>query len=213
MNDNHRTPEAHRAAVQALSKSQPQGNPRPYKAAVWPQGERLAAIGRADLVRGLMDWQRLNDQPILCVANDNYEDTDDSGADQVREPVAYDNRLLHDTADRTVALHDAGKTWQPGDERFTQPRRNDPGRSIPVGMFTFNGAAYYQAEACAEDESNRVIDCNRIRAKLGLVPCRLLDEASADSTTDRIAAIINRDNNATEKYIDASIAKFIAIAA
>jgi hypothetical protein len=204
-NDN-RAPAEHRAIVDEQATTQPRGNTRPHRGAQWPTAARLASDGCQDMIAAMMDWRAFTAQPIVAVANDNYEDTDDSGADQVREPANYDNRLLHDTADRTVALHEAGKEWRPDDERFSQPHRNDPGRSVPVGMFTFNGAAYYQAEANAEDEAIRKVDESKARLRLGHVCARLLDLASGDSTRADIAAAVKQpDAEAIDRYVDHAI--------
>ncbi|MET4371567.1 hypothetical protein ABIA99_004266 [Bradyrhizobium sp. LB12.1] len=193
-NDN-RAPEAHRALVEAQAITQPRGNVRPHRGNRWPHAERLANdVGGKEMIQATLNWRDFTARPQVCIANDNYEDIDDSGADQVREPVAYDNRLLHDTANRTVALHAAGKEWRPDDERFTQPHRNDPGRSVPVGMFTFNGAAYYQQDADAESETNRKADETAARMRLGPVCSRLLDLAGGDSTRAEIAAAVKQED-------------------
>ena len=84
---------------------------------------------------------------------------------------------------------------------------------MPPGTYRANGVEYFQAEANAEDEMNRVIDCKRIRARLGLVACLLLDKASAGVATENIATIIKCDEKATEKYIDDAIIRFLALAA
>ncbi|MCA6098851.1 hypothetical protein [Bradyrhizobium australafricanum] len=207
-NDNNRTPAEHRAVVAAQAADQPEGNPRPYNASQWPQGARLCAIGRQDLVRGLNDWQRLNAAPVLCVANDNWSDEPEG-----LPAPSFDNRMETWTAERIIARHKAGKDWRPPNEVFDRPRRNDAAKSIPVGLYRANGVVLYQIGADAEDEANRVIDCKRIRDKLGPVACRLLDEASSDSTTADIAAIIRRDENETEKHIEAAITRLIALVA
>jgi hypothetical protein len=212
-NDNHRTPTEHRATVASQSTVQPQGVIRRYTESVWPQGERLYEAVRYDLIHGLNDWQRLNDTPILCVSNDNW--TDDP--DEPRERISFDNIMDHDSADRTVALHAKGKPWHPGEERFSRPRRNDRKKAAP-GPATYrttaeNGRTFtlYQIEANAEDEVNRQIDCKIIRQRLGALCNRLLDEASSDSTTEDIAALIKQPPASTEQYIDAAIEKWILV--
>lgn len=170
---------------------------------------RLTDMSR---IVALNDWSKLNTAPVMCVANDNFAGDDYEGA-QEREPQRYDLRMDAVTAERVVALHAAGRSWHPHEERFDRPYRNRPERSMPAGTYKANGVEYFQAEANAEDEMNRVIDCKRIRAKLGHVACLLLDKASAGVATETIATIIRCDEIATEKYIDAAIIRFLALAA
>lgn len=199
-----RTPAEHRAIVAANDN----GPARPHRASTWPQGERLANAGKAAHVAALQDWQRLNAAPVLCVANDNWsEDPDD-----IPSP-SFDNRMETWTAERIIARQAAGKSWRPPDEVFDRPRRNAPERSVPIGIYKANGLVLYQISADAEDETNRAISCADIRTKLGPVPCLLLDEASAYSTTEDIAKAIKCGFDATEKYIDAAIDRFIALVA
>jgi hypothetical protein len=210
-NDN-RDPAEHRACVTSQATAQPRGNTRPHRGAQWPQAARLGNDdGGKFMIEAMMGWRTRNAMPVLCVANDNWSDN----PDKPRQEPPVDLRMDADTADRTVALHDASKSWRPDEERFDRPHRNQPERSMPVGTYTMNGnITLYQQEANAEDETIRVIDTKNLRRRLGHVCCRLLDLASGDSTTEQIAKAVKQPGSQKmERYIDWSIIKFMREAA
>jgi len=205
------SPEDHRATIGQQSDSQPKGNARPYRSSHWPQAERLRHdIGGSHMILAMTGWRSFNAAPVMCVANDNYIEPEDAEAGEEQER-RFDNRLDHDTADRTVALHSSGKSWQPGEERFTRPHRNDRAKAAPgPGQYKANGVEIYQLEADAEDEANRAIDCTSARRRLGHVCCRLLDLASGDSTTEEIAAAVKQPgSDRTPIWIDWSIIQWM----
>lgn len=206
MNDN-RAPTDHRAATADL----PDKNPRPYRSSHWPQAERLQyEDGGSHMIAAMMDWRAFNAAPVMCVANDNYVEPEDAEAGEEQER-RFDNLMTTQSARLTVSLHKAGKPWRPSDERFDTPRRNDRAKSAPgPGQYRANGIEYYQAEANAEDEAIRAIDCRNARRRLGHVACRLLDLASADSFTDEIAAAVKQPNVLRmATYIDWSIIRWM----
>lgn len=207
----NRTPADHRAVTAEQAEHQPRGNIRAYRSSRWPQAERLhGEIGGRFMVSALIGWRDFNAMPQMCVANDNYLDPDDAeaGEDQERR---FDNRIDHDTADRTVALHAAGKAWRPGEERFDRPHRNDRAKAVPgPGQYRVNGVELYQIETDAEDEAIRAIDCSSARRRLGHVCCRLLDLASSDSTTGEIAEAVKQPmSTRIETYIDWAIIRWM----
>ncbi|MGR4929038.1 hypothetical protein ACIPUD_19915 [Bradyrhizobium sp. CAR08] len=204
-NDN-RAPVAHRAIVETQATQQPRGNPRPHRGNRWPTAERHATEdGGKFMTHAALGWRAFTAQPKLCVANDNFAGDDYEGTEEL-VPFNHDNRLLHDTAERTVALHATGKEWLPEEERFTQPRRNQPGRSMPAGTYTMNGTTLDQAAAGAEDEANRKLDESAARVRLGHVCTRLLDLASGDSTRAEIAAAVKQpDSDDIDRYVDHAI--------
>jgi hypothetical protein len=212
VNDN-RNPAEHRATTTEQSAVQPRGNPRPYRSSRWPQAERLQAdAGGPQMVAAMVDWRSFNAMPVMCVANDNYEgeERNTEAGDSVREQPNHDLRMDTITGDRVVALHAKGKSWRPDEERFDRPRQNNPERAPAAGIFTLNGATYYQAEADAEDEANRAIDCTSARRRLGHVCCRLLDLASGDSTTEEIAAAVKQPGNERAPvWIDWAIVRWV----
>lgn len=206
MNDN-RSPAEHRSITATL----PAKNPRPYRSSHWPQAERLQyEDGGSDMIAAMVGWRAFTAQPVVCVANDNYVDPEDAEAGEEQER-RFDNRIDHDTADRTVALHAKGKSWHPGEERFDRPHRNDRARAAPgTGQYKVNGIEYYQQDADAGDEANRAIDCTSARRRLGVVCCRLLDLASGDSTTEEIASAVKQPmSTRIETYIDWSIIRWM----
>ena len=204
-NDN-RSPAAHRAIVDDQATQQPTGNPRPHRGTKWPTAARHATEdGGKYMTDAMMGWRAFTAQSVVCVANDNFAGDDYEGTEEL-VPYNHDNRLLHDTGDRTVALHEAGKPWEPGEERFSQPHRNDPARSIPVGTYIVNGTTLYQQQADAEDEVIRKVDESKARIRLGHVACRLLDLASGDSTRAEMAAAVKQpDSDDIDKYVDHAI--------
>jgi len=202
-NDN-RTPEQHRAVTAEQAGNQPRGNARPYRYTRWPTAERHAAEdGGKFMTEAVIGWRNFTAQPQVCVANDNFAGDDYEGEEE-REPYNYDNRLLQDTADRTVALHDAGEDWQPGEERFTQGHRNDPARAPVVDTYSMNGTTLYRQDA--EDEMIRKVDESKARIRMGHVCCRLLDLASGDSTRAEIATAMKQsDSPRIDRYVDHAI--------
>lgn len=208
-NDNARSPEEHRAIVAAQTINQPKGASRQYRSTRWPTAERHTAEDGGPYMTGaLIGWRNFTAQPQVCVANDNFpEDSDAADPHAPEVQRRFDNRMDHDTADRTVALHAAGKPWQPGEERFDRPRRNDRAKAPPPpGSYRYNGIDLPQIEADAEDEANRVIDCASARRRLGHVCCRLLDLASGDSTRAEIAAAVKQpDGPRIDTYVDHAI--------
>lgn len=205
-----RTPADHRAITAEQASSQPRGNIRTYRSNRWPQAERLHGdVGGRFMVNALAGWRDFNAMPTMCVANDNYEEAGDAH-DTVRPQPIHDLRMDTITADRVVSLHKRGKSWRPDEERFDRPRQNNPERAPAYGIYKINGADYYQAEADAEDEAIRAIDCTSARRRLGHVCCRLLDLASADSTMDEIAdAVKQLTSPRIETYIDWSIIRWM----
>jgi hypothetical protein len=202
----NRAPTEHRATT----ATPPAKNPRPYRSTHWPQAERLRyEDGGSHMIGAMLDWRSFNAMPVMCVANDNYEDAGEAH-DTVRPPPIHDLRMDTITGDRVVALYAKGKSWRPDEERFDRPRQNSPERAPVAGIYTFNGASYYQEEACAENEANRAIDCTRARRRLGHVCCRLLDLASGDSARAEIAAAVKQpDSPRIETYIDWAIIRWI----
>lgn len=162
------------------------------------------------MISALIDWRSFTSQPSVCVANDNFVDQEDAEAGEEQER-RFDNRMDHDTADRTVALHAKGKSWRPSGERFDRPHRNDRARAAPgPGTYTMNGAEYYQQDADAEGEFIRKADETKARLRLGVVCSRLLDLASGDSTRAEIAdACKQPDSSRMDTYIDWSIIRWM----
>lgn len=208
-----RTPTAHRAITAEQADNQPRGNIRTYRSNRWPQAERLHGdVGGRFMVSALIGWRDFNAVPTMCVANDNYEGEERNveAGDTVREQPNTDLRMDTITGDRVVALHAKGKSWRPDEERFDRPRRNDPERAPAAGIYTINGAAYYQAEAGAEDEAIRAIDCTSARLRLGHVCCRLLDLASGDATTDEISFAVKQPYDPrTPTWVDWAIVRWM----
>lgn len=202
-----RTPAEHRATTAEQSAAQPRGNIRTYRSNRWPQAERLHGdVGGRFMVTALIGWRDFNAMPQMCVANDNFTDAD---SEEV-EPPRHDLRMDTITGDRVVALHKAGRSWRPDEERFDRPRRNDPERAPAAGIYRMNGEEYYQQEADAEDEAIRAIDCTSARRRLGHVCCRLLDLASGDSTTEQIAEAVKQHMTPRiATYIDWSIVRWM----
>ena len=202
----NRGPAEYRAATATL----PVKNPRPYRSAHWPLAERLQyEDGGTDMIRALLGWRDFTAPPRMCVANDNFAGDDYEGEEELVR-FNYDNRLLQDTADHTVALHDAGKPWEPDPERFTQPHRNDPSRSIPADTYVHNGVTMYQGEADAESEMIRKVDESSARLRLGHVCARLLDLASSDSTRADIALGVRHPvSDRIDIYVDWSIIRWM----
>lgn len=186
---------------------------RPYRYARWPQAERLQhEDGGKEMIAALMTWRAFNSPAMMCVANDNFpEDSDTADPHSEQPEYRFDNRLTHDTADRTVALHAAGKPWQPGEERFDRPRRNDRVKAPPPpGSYRYNGIDLPQIEANVEDEANRAADCKSARRRLEPICCRLVDLASGDSTTAEIAAAVKQPvSKRMETYIDWAIVRWM----
>jgi hypothetical protein len=207
-NDNTRTPEDHRAITTEQSTTQPKGNTRPYRYTHWPTAERHATeAGGKYMTAALIDWRDFTAQPQVCVANDNFAGDDYEGEEE-REPYNYDNRLLQDTAGRTVALYNAGEDWRPEEERFTQGHRNDPGRATVVDTYSMNGTTLYQQDA--ESEVIRKVDESKTRIRMGHVCCRLLDLASGDSTRTEIAAAVKQpDTPRIDTYVDHAIVAWL----
>lgn len=168
---------------------------RPYRYTRWPTAERLQhEEGGKEMIAALTDWRAFNAPPMMCVANDNFpEDSDTADPHSEQPEYRFDNRLTHDSADRTVALHAAGKPWRPGEEHFDRPRRNDRAKAPPpAGAYRYNGIDLPMVEANAEDEAIRAADCKSARRRLGPICCRLVDLASGDSTTKEIAAAVKQ---------------------
>ncbi|KRQ03090.1 hypothetical protein [Bradyrhizobium manausense] len=203
-NDNTLAPESHRAITSTHAATQPQGNVRPHRGNHWPTAARLAGdIGGKDMIAAMLGWRAFTAQPQVCVANDNFAGDDYEGTEEL-VPFNHDNRLLHDTADRTVALHGEGKPWAPGEERFTQGHRNAPERSVPAGTYTMNGTTLHQVDA--ESEMIRKVDESAARPRLGHVCARLLDMASSDATRAEIAAAVRQpDSDRIDRYVDHAI--------
>lgn len=208
-----RSPTGHRLTTAEQAVSQPSGNIRSYRSSHWPQAERLQHdIGGSHMIAAMTDWRAFNAMPVMCVANDNYEGEEQNveAGDTVREQPNTDLRMDTITGDRVVALHAKGRSWRPDEERFDRPRQNSPERAPATGIYTFNGATYYQAEADAEVEANRAIDCTSARRRLRPICCRLLDLASGDSTTEEIAAAVKQPMSPRiETYIDWAIIRWI----
>lgn len=177
--------------------------PRRYRSARWPTAERHAGEeGGKHMTGALIGWRDFTAPPVVCVANDNYREEDEPE----RGPVHFDNLIDTDTADRTVALQAAGEPWRPEEERFTRPRRNDPAKSTPAGMFTMNGDAFYQQEANAEDEVIRKVDESKARLRLGHVCSRLLDLACGDARRKEIATAVKQpDSPRIDTFVDHAI--------
>ena len=214
-NDNYRTPAEHRAITTQQAAKQPDGNPRPYRYSRWPQAERLQAdIGGEDMIAAMMDWRKREGLPIMCVANDNFIDPEESEAGEEQERI-FDNLMDHDTADRTVALHVAGKAWKPGDERFDRPHKNDRAKAPPgPGQYKVNGVELYQQEANAEDEMNDHIDHKSAKRRMGPIACHMMTLASGDSTTKEIAAAFKQPMSPRiETYVDWAIIRYMREAA
>lgn len=205
----NRTPTEHRATT----ATPPAKNPRPYRSTHWPQAERLQyEDGGQHMIGALVGWRSFNAMPVMCVANDNYEGEEQNveAGDAVRDQPNTDLRMDTITGDRVVALHKAGRTWRPDEERFDRPRRNNPERAPAYGIYKINGADYYQAEADAEDEAIRAIDCTSARLRLGHICCRLLDLASGDSTTDEISFAVKQPYDpCTPIWIDWAIIRWM----
>lgn len=180
---------------------------RPYRYARWPTAERLQhEDGGKEMIGALMTWRTFNSPPTMCVANDNFRDDDEPAV----EPLPHDLRMDTITAERVTALHRAGRSWRPDDERFDRPRRNDPTKSMPAGTFKANGEEYYQQQANAEDEAIRAADCKSARRRLGPICCRLVDLASGDSTTKEIAAAVKQPvSKRIETYVDWAIIRWM----
>jgi hypothetical protein len=210
-NDNYRSPAEHRAIADAM----PSKNPRPYRYTRWPQAERLAKdIGGKDMIEAMLKWRRREELPVMCVANDNYVEPEDAEAGEEPER-RFDNIMDHDSADRTVALHEAGLSWKPGEERFDRPRRNDRAKAEPPpGQYKVNGVEFYQIEANAEDQMNDQIDHKNCKRRMGQVACHMMTLASGDSTTKEIAAAFKQPMSPRiETYIDWAIVGYMREAA
>lgn len=204
----NRTPEQHRAITTEHAINQPKGAPRRYRSTRWPTAERHATEdGGKFMTAAVIGWRNFTAQPQVCVANDNFpEDSDAADPHAPETERRFDNRIDHDTADRTVALHAAGKDWQPGEERFERPHRNDRvNADPPAGSYRYNGTDLPQL-ANAEDEMIRKVDESKARIRLGHVCCRLLDLSSGDSTRAEIAAAVKQpDSDDIDRYVDHAI--------
>lgn len=214
-NDNTRTPEDHRAITTEQSTTQPKGNTRPYRYSRWSQAERLQHdIGGKYMIDAMLKWREREGMPVMCVANDNYIDPEDMEAGDEHERT-FDNLIDHDTADRTVALHKAGKPWDPGEERFERPHKNDRGKALPgPGQYKANGVELYQIEANAEDELNEHIDHKNLKRRMGPVAVHMMNLASGDSTLKEIAAAFKQPMSPRiEKYVDWAIVGYMREAA
>lgn len=210
MNDN-RTPSTHRSIAAEQANRQRRGNVRPYRSSHWPQAERLQyEDGGVHMIGAMLDWRAFNASPVTCIANDNYIEPEDTEAGQEQEH-RFDNLMTTQSARLTIKLQADGKLWRPSEERFDIPHQNDRARAEPgPGQYKENGVDLYQIEANAEDEVIRAIDCTSVRNRLGHVCCRLLDLASADSTTEEIADAVKQPmSHRMETYIDWSIIRWM----
>ncbi|MET4802493.1 hypothetical protein [Bradyrhizobium sp. LB11.1] len=210
-NDNTRTSEAHRAIMAEQRQHQPKGEPETVKA--WPSGTRYMKAGRFKYIRALNDWNELNGEPQLTVANDNIAA---ENMDEYAEGASMnsDNLMAAASAKGVLARQAAGKEWKPDDERMDQPHRNEePPPPSRVYMWRRNGVVQRSDVHGAEDEANRRIDCQRLRKTLGPVCCLLLDKAAGDYTLEQIGKFIRRDRKATATYADRAVLTFLQVAA
>ncbi len=218
-NDNQpRSPEEHRKLV----TEQATAGERTYQGGSWPQGNRLHKAGSIRLLTGLAGWQITNKMPRLSAANDNRAVNTDYA--EITEKDILD-------ADTIVAAVEAEKT-EPGkhyreetQEIYVVTARDDDGQPVkgewrPIVGVTGSDRRHSAAapdwsvdDTREEDKMAAIIDCKRIRAKLGPAVCTLLDMAAGNATTTEIAEAIGVSRAKAEKYVDAVIEKYLSVAA
>lgn len=218
-NDNTpRSPEEHRKLVAEQATS----GERTYQGGSWPQGNRLHKAGSIRLLTGLAGWQITNKMPRLSAANDNRAVNTDYA--EITEKDILD-------ADTIVAAVEAEKT-EPGkhyreetQEIYVVTARDDDGKPVkgewrPIIGVTGSDRRHSAAApdwsvdgTAEEDKIAAIIDCKRIRAKLGPAVCTLLDMAAGNATTTEIAEAIGVSRAKAEKYVDATIEKYLQVAA
>jgi hypothetical protein len=218
-NDNTpRTPAEHRAIVAEQATS----GERNYQSGSWPQGQRYHKVSNMRLLTGLAGWQITNKMPRLSAANDNRAINTD-----------YTEITEHDIldADTIVAAVEAEKL-EPGkhyreetQEVYVVTKRDKDGQPFagewrPIVGVTGSGRRHSAAapdwsvdDTAEEDKIATVIDCKRIRAKLGTAVCTLLDMAASGATTTEIADTFSMSRAKAEKYVDMAIEKYLQVAA
>lgn len=218
-NDNTpRTPAEHRRLVAEQATS----GERTYQGGSWPQGQRYHKAGNMRLLTGLAGYQAMNRMPRLSAANDNRVVNAD-----------YTEITEHDIldADTIVAAVEAEKL-EPGkhyreetQEVYVVTVRDKNGQPIkgewrPIVGVTGSDRRHSAAapdwsvdDTAEEDKVAAVIDCKRIRAKLGTAVCTLLDMAASGATTTEIADTFSMSRAKAEKYVDAAIEKYLQVAA
>lgn len=219
VNDNQpRTPAEHRRIV----AEQATEGERNYQSGSWPQGQRYHKAGNMRLLAGLAGWQITNKMPRLSAANDNRAVNADYT--EITEKDILD-------ADTIVAAVEAEKT-EPGkhyreetQEVYVITKRDRNGEPIkgewrPIVGVTGSDRRHSAAapdwsvdDTAEEDKVAAIIDCKRIRAKLGPAVCTLLDMAAGNATTTEIAEAIGVSRAKAEKYVDATIEKYLQVAA
>lgn len=218
-NDNQpRTPAEHRRLVAEQNTS----GERAYQSGSWPQGQRYHKAGNIRLLTGLAGYQTMNQMPRLSAANDNRAVNTDYT--EITEKDILD-------ADTIVAAVEAEKL-EPGkhyreetQEVYVVTKRDKDGEPLkrewrPIVGVTGSDRRHSAAapdwsvdDTAEEDKVAAIIDCKRIRAKLGPAVCTLLDMAAGNATTTEIAEVLSVSRAKAEKYVDMAIEKYLQVAA
>lgn len=138
---------------------------------------------------GLKLWRNLSEPPRMA-ANDN-ELQDEDGVEAGEQPVlpnldremvdvsaaqliyAHRNRMTRWVGSKLVKVWD-GHAWASPDSAFGEVRQRKSDKA---------DTEYFDAEMPdAQAELARAMDAERLRARLGIKTCTVLDMASADST-------------------------------
>lgn len=218
-NDNQpRTPAEHRATVVAQATE----GERNYQSGSWPQGRRLHKAGKLVLATGLVGWQTLNAMPRLSAANDNHAVKSYSVETTGKDILSGDDIVAAVEAEK----REPGKHYREDtQEIFVVTKRDPEGKPIEGGWRPIVGETGSERHHSAaapdwsidpEDEETkmaRLIDCKRVRARLGPAVCTVLDMAAGDATTGEIAAAIGCSRAKAEAYVDMAIQKYLSIAA
>lgn len=216
-NDNTRTPAEHRRLVAEQNTS----GERAYQSGSWPQGQRYHKVGNIRLLTGLAGWQTLNVMPRLAAANDNFA-KDTPIESSIRDEVDADTIVAAVEAEKL----EPGKHYREAtQEVYVVTKRGKDGEPIkgewrPIAGETTANRHHSAAapdwsvdDTAEEDKVAAVIDCKRIRAKLGPAVCTLLDMAAGNATTTEIAEALSVSRAKAEKYVDMAIEKYLQVAA
>lgn len=142
---------------------------------------------------GLKRWRNLNGPPQIT-ANDN-EAQDEAAVEAGEQPALpnLDRELIDVSARQLIWAHEHGATrwvgtkmvkvwdghkWASPDSTFGEVRKRKSDKA---------DVEHFDAEMPdAQNELARAIDAERLRARLGIKVCTVLDMASADSTLAEI---------------------------
>jgi hypothetical protein len=180
-----------------------------HRSGAWPTGRRLHKAGAVALLKGIVQWQRLNAMPQLAAANDNTVDRD---LETVRRDAVSADEIA---AAIELEKEHPGEYWKPETlEVFVRDKWRSLNDETEFDRKHSSVApGWLSDEMDEEDKRAQALDCQRIRARLGAKTCCILDAASTNATLNELAEIIGCSRKTTDVHVDAAIEEFLKIAA